>query len=71
MHWLMDFKMVSRCNSSLDLGRIWLGHSEYAITQSPITAPGVVMSRSYELVRSSPSHHWLITRNIKYGELRV
>ena len=40
----MDFKQVSRCNSSLDLGRIWLDHSEYAITRSPITAPGVVVS---------------------------
>lgn len=49
----MDFKQVSRCNSSLDLGRIWLDHSEYAITRSPITAPGVVMSRS--------KVHWLIT----------
>ena len=41
----MIFKQVSRCNSSLDLGRIWLDHSEYAITRSPITAPGVVVSR--------------------------
>jgi hypothetical protein len=41
----MIFKMVSRCNSSLELGRIWLGRSEYAIKGSPITAPGVVMSR--------------------------
>jgi len=40
----MIFKMVSRCNSSLELGRIWLDHSEYAITRSPITAPGVVVS---------------------------
>ena len=40
----MDFKQVSRCNSSLDTGRVWLDRSEFAITRSPITAPSVVMS---------------------------
>ena len=55
-HWLITFKMVSRCNSSLDLGRIWLDRSEYAITRSPITAPGVVMS-AHEATACLPRDH--------------
>ena len=52
----MIFKMVSRCNSSLDTGRVWLDRSEFAITRSPITAPSVVMS-AHEATVCPPRDH--------------